>query len=74
MAPAKLKGEPEEMISGDLQVSSSKALPGNGNKKCVEDFGTEKLKGKKRKTEQWEQAESQPVWSPVCQWEKTLSE
>lgn len=49
-APADLKGEPEEMISGDLLVSSSKALPGNGNEKCVEDFGTETLKAK-RKTE-----------------------
>lgn len=53
MAPAKMEGEPEEMISGDLQVSCSKALPGNGNEKYVEDFGTGTLKGEKRKAEQW---------------------
>lgn len=34
--------------AGDLQVSSSKPVTGNGNKKRVEDFETEKVKGKER--------------------------
>lgn len=53
ISPDKLEGEAQEILleAGDLQVSSSKADPGSGNQKSVEDFEIEKLKGEKRKTE-----------------------
>lgn len=63
--------------AGDLQVSSSKPVTGNGNKKRVEDFEREKVKGKekgKKTCPQWEETEFQQKRPPMCYYEKTLSE